>query len=384
MPNPKYDIVFEGRYVEGADPVRVRALISEIFKIGHKESQRLFSGRSFVIKKGVDLPEAHRFKNLMRKAGAACRLVPQDVTLTDPPAPPPVSAGQTDGGQTEFNAEGAGAGARRSEPVQPGDGARLRPTPPKETKGPGQTFRRGPGRRRALQMLLVALAVLVVVGFAVPWQGGGPMPSDTATLERFVSAFNSRLLEINVGRSRAVTQIGVAKAVVEDMGYDYDQTLLAWRFNQALTRDARRRAIGDDYLLGPVRIQFELDPGALQSVLAPETWAALEKIEGVGDHITLRSIEMLRECARGKDWVPHEVLTAGLAKFNVPVDPQFPELSVEEAFYGLRYNNLIQIHTQREWKTKWVELEILDRAQIADQERRLRWMESMQAQYTPK
>ncbi len=374
MPNPKYDIVFEGRYVEGADPVRVRALISEIFKVGREESRRLFSGRSFVIKKGVDLPEAHRFKNLMRKAGAACRLVPQDVTLTDPTS-------QADRLETNGDAGGSGDGERPSGLIQPG--TRPQSDKPKEKKRlvkasswPGTT------RGRSLTLLLAALALLVAASFAVPWNGSGPMPADSATLQRFVSSFNTGLLAIKAGRSRAVTQIEVAKAVVEDMGYDYDQTLLAWRFNRALTRDTRHRTIGEDYLLGPVRTQFELDPRALRTFLAPATFAAMEKVESVGAHITLQSIELLRECARGRDWVPHEALTAGLGKFNVPFDPQFPEISIEEAFYGLRFNGLVQIHKQREWKTDWVELEIVDRDEIADQERRLRWLEGMYAQYT--
>ncbi|MDJ0855212.1 MAG: hypothetical protein QNI85_08235 [Desulfobacterales bacterium] len=382
MPNPKYDIVFEGRYVEGADPARVRALISEIFKVGREDSRRLFSGRRFVIKKGVELPEAHRFKNLLRKAGAACRVVPQDVILTDPPDPPPAATGQTGDRETKSNSDGSETGSGRQVSPPPGDA--LRPRAKGGATGKAErakVLKRGPGRMRVFQVLLVALAILVAVGFAVPWHGGGPMPTDATTLERFTSAYKTGLLDVDIGRSRAITQIGVAKEVVEDMGYDYDQTLLAWRFNPALSRDLRRRAIGDDYLIGPIRIQFELDPGVLRSVLDPATYAAMEEIEGVGDHITLRSIEMLRECARGEDRVPHEALTAGLGKFNVPVDPRFPELSIEEAFYGLRYNGLIRIHKQRAWNTKWVELEILDRAQIADQERRLRWLESMQARY---
>ena len=391
MSNPKYDIVFEGRYIEGADPVRVHALISEIFKVGPDDSRRLFSGRRFVIKKGVDLPEAHRFKNLMRKAGAACRLVPQDVILSDPldrppaaPAQPSVAAGATGDNETRRKKAGAGTGGGQAASVQPGDALRRRAgDAPADKAGPGKVFKRGPGLSRALQVLLVALAVLVAASFAIPWHGGGPMPTDTATLERFMTAFKTRLLEVDAGRSRAVTQIGVAQAVVEDMGYDYDQTLLSWRFNQSLPRDERRRAISDNYLIGPVRTQFELAPRALRSVLAPATYDALEKAEGVGDFITLRSIRMLRECARGKDWVSHEALTAGLGKFNIPVDRQFPELSVEEAFYGLSYNGLIQIHKQRAWKTKRVELEILDRVQIADQEKRLNWLEGMHARYTP-
>ena len=115
--------------------------------------------------------------------------------------------------------------------------------------------------------------------------------------------------------------------------------------------------------------------------MAAETYATLADTLGIGEHITLPSIEMLRACARGKTLVTHEALVAGLREFGVVVDGDFPEIAVEEAFYGLSLNGLIRITTQREWKTKQVEVEILDPARIADQEKKLRQLESMYAQY---
>ncbi len=73
---------------------------------------------------------------------------------------------------------------------------------------------------------------------------------------------------------------------------------------------------------------------------------------------------------------------AGFNKYGIPVEPDYPEIAVGEAFYGLSSLGLIQIHKRREWKTKRVEIEILDRAQIADQERKLIQLDKMYARYT--
>ena len=208
------------------------------------------------------------------------------------------------------------------------------------------------------------------------------MPADAATLEAFTAGFNRELLQVKTGRSRAVTHAYIARHVIEDMGYDYDQTLLDWYFNRALPQDDRRQTVHDEYLIGPLKILFELDAGQMKALMAPETYAALEEALGIGEHITLRAIRLLRECAQGATQVSHEAIMAGFHKFGIPVEPDYPEIAVGEAFYGLRYNGLVQIHKRREWKTKRVELEILDRAQIADQEQRLRRLENMYARYT--
>ena len=51
MKNPKYDIVFEGQFMEGADPERVRTLLGKILKISRQDVARVCSGRRIVIQK---------------------------------------------------------------------------------------------------------------------------------------------------------------------------------------------------------------------------------------------------------------------------------------------------------------------------------------------
>ncbi len=395
MQNPKYDIVFEGRFVEGAEPARVRALVGSIFKMGREDLEQFFSGRRIVFKKGVDLPEAHRFKNLMRKAGVACRLVPQDVILTDgiephplgqtrPPAMEPACDHDEDETSADINTRTPARMRTRWKHLQSING--VRPWCNHLVRlGAGLKtafIRRKPGRIGKLLVLLAVLATVVTVGVAAIWHKADPMPTDAATLEAFSAGFNAELMEVKTGRSRAVTHATIAKQVIEDMGYDYDQTLLYWCFNRELPQDARWQSIRDDYLIGPLNILFELDADRMKSIMAPDTYAAFEETLGIGAHITLHSIRLLRECAQGATQVSHEAIMAGFYKFGIPVEPDYPEIAVGEAFYGLSNLGLVKIHKWREWRTKRVELEILDRAQIAEQERKLLQLEKMYARYT--
>jgi hypothetical protein len=178
--------------------------------------------------------------------------------------------------------------------------------------------------------------------------------------------------------------VKIAKATIEDMGFDYDKTLLYWQFNPALSEDPHQRQIRNVYLIGPLKDLFELDAARLKTLMAEETYGALENTLGIGEHITLESILMLKACARGARLVPHEALVAGLQQYDIVVDKDYPEISIEEAFYGLRQNGLIEIHKRREWKTKRITIEILDQDEIAAQEIRLRELARLSAQYVPR
>ncbi|MBL0712618.1 MAG: hypothetical protein JJV98_02850 [Desulfosarcina sp.] len=399
MTNIKFDIVFEGRFVEGADPDRVKALIGQIFKVGRGDLERFFGGRRIVIKKRVDLADARRFEALMRKAGAVCRRVPQGVP------PTAITASQStlvyrkpcQKPAPEAQAAPVTASAASASGSPAGLGERLKSIKTEEFRDRVRTglsilgsniredFKGGGLRRRfrsrKLQAAVVALAIAVVIIAAAVWHEGERMPADAKTLETFVARFNTRLLDIRDGRSRAVTYVKIARATIEDMGYDYDKTLLYWRFDRELSEDPRRRSIHDDYLIGPLKVLFELDAVRMEAIMAPETYARLENTMGIGENISLQSIRMLKECARGEALVKHEALVKVLQKYGMAVDSDFPEISVKEAFYGLSQNGLIRIHKRREWKDKRVDLEILDREQIAVQEKKLLQLESMYAQY---
>ncbi|MGD9251872.1 MAG: hypothetical protein PVG19_11635 [Desulfobacterales bacterium] len=400
MKNPKYDIVFEGQFVEGADPERVQILLGKVLKISRQDVVRICSGRRIVIQKQLDLADAHRFKSLMRKAGAVCRLLPRktaeegsrDLNATPParqPRPKPHPAKDKAPAATDLDVdtpEGFGAWLKNLKVedlrARLDSGLALLGSRIKNFRLDGRLT--AWWRRRRLPAIAAALLAAVLIIAAVVWQDDAGMPADAATREAFVAGFNTRLLDVREGRSRAITYVKIAKATIEDMGFDYDKTLLYWQFNPALSEDPHQRQIRNVYLIGPLKDLFELDAARLKTLMAEETYGALENTLGIGEHITLESILMLKACARGARLVPHEALVAGLQQYDIVVDKDYPEISIEEAFYGLRQNGLIEIHKRREWKTKRITIEILDQDEIAAQEIRLRELARLSAQYVPR
>ncbi len=70
----RYDVIFEGHLVEGADPGVVRDNVAALFKTVPGKLDRLFSGRRYTIKSGVDETTARKYQQAMRKAGALCQI----------------------------------------------------------------------------------------------------------------------------------------------------------------------------------------------------------------------------------------------------------------------------------------------------------------------
>ncbi len=104
-----YDIVFSGQILPGADLAQVKTRLAALFKMDSDGVARLFSGKRFFIKKGVDGETAEKYKTALEKAGAACELVahaaqasmslaPRGATLVEfePPAAPSIDISALD------------------------------------------------------------------------------------------------------------------------------------------------------------------------------------------------------------------------------------------------------------------------------------------------
>ena len=76
MDDRRYDVTFDGELLPDADPAEVRLRLAALFKSDAAAIERLFSGGTVVIKKGVDEATAFRYRDAMRQAGAVCRVRP--------------------------------------------------------------------------------------------------------------------------------------------------------------------------------------------------------------------------------------------------------------------------------------------------------------------
>lgn len=80
-----YNVVFSGETVAGADPAAVKSNVGRLFRVEGPTLDRLFSGQSVILKKGIDQATAMKIRAAMKQAGAIARLV----DLAAPEAPPP-------------------------------------------------------------------------------------------------------------------------------------------------------------------------------------------------------------------------------------------------------------------------------------------------------
>lgn len=74
MSEARFNVVFAGEMVAGADPARVRANLAAAFKMDVSKVEALFSGKRVVVKKDADQATAMKFRAVMKQAGALCDL----------------------------------------------------------------------------------------------------------------------------------------------------------------------------------------------------------------------------------------------------------------------------------------------------------------------
>ena len=84
-----YEIVFDGRLVEGAQLERVKANLGKLFQADESRLELLFSGRRLVLKNNLDEQTAEKYRATLERAGAVARVV-----MMKPPVPQPEQAAQ--------------------------------------------------------------------------------------------------------------------------------------------------------------------------------------------------------------------------------------------------------------------------------------------------
>ncbi len=98
MSEARFNVVFAGEVVGGADPARVRENLAAAFKMDISKVESLFSGKRVVVKKDADQATAMKFRAVMKQAGAVCDLerigeeAPAAAAETAAPAPAPAQA----------------------------------------------------------------------------------------------------------------------------------------------------------------------------------------------------------------------------------------------------------------------------------------------------
>jgi hypothetical protein len=74
MSEARFNVVFAGEMVAGADPAKVRENLAAAFRMDISKVEALFSGKRVVVKKDADQATAMKFRAVMKQAGAVCDL----------------------------------------------------------------------------------------------------------------------------------------------------------------------------------------------------------------------------------------------------------------------------------------------------------------------
>lgn len=94
-----FEVVFRGQVRPGVDIEQARSRIGQLFQVGERQLEVLFSGRRIVIKQGLDEAGAQKYREAIERAGALCEIVPMvDEQVSAPasePAPEPARPAAT-------------------------------------------------------------------------------------------------------------------------------------------------------------------------------------------------------------------------------------------------------------------------------------------------
>jgi uncharacterized protein YbjQ (UPF0145 family) len=71
----RFDVIFDGDLVEGSDLDDVKMRMAGVLKTDPKTVDRLFGGRSVLIKRGADRQTAEKIVASLEGAGARCRMI---------------------------------------------------------------------------------------------------------------------------------------------------------------------------------------------------------------------------------------------------------------------------------------------------------------------
>ncbi len=92
MSEQRYNVVFQGELVDGADLAAVQENIARLFKMDRQKVEALFTGKKVVLRKDADQATAMKLRAAMKQAGARCDMV---AVGADSAAPAPVQKPET-------------------------------------------------------------------------------------------------------------------------------------------------------------------------------------------------------------------------------------------------------------------------------------------------
>ena len=421
MADPQYQVVFRGEIAPDTRIEVVKVNLAKLFKTDDAKIERLFSGKEMVLKKGLSRADGERYRALLEQAGALCEVVP--LSFTSPPplagrdAPENQQASRKTDPHQAMPKEDNGAAAipnlkqraatikEKVKAVQAGElqqtlgalrekvqgidagkaGEKVSSLLGGATASVTSDLRKG-GIAALKQNKIIWAAVgvaLVIIVALVMLLGGSmqPMPIESKVFDAFAEQYNRDVRKADYASAGTTTLIGVAREVVEDMGFDYDRTLLFWLFKKDLVESKGGLPVYTNILVDPVAVAVSADLSGIGELIAPETHQIFKIAAEIPQGVDLSSIKSIKACPVTGNLLKHDDLLQVLKENAAPIDFSQPDLAIANAFFGLDRAGLIKIHRRWENEDQYSDIEILDLGGLNTVEKKLEYLDAMKKKY---
>jgi hypothetical protein len=423
MVDQQYQVVFRGEIAPDTRIEEVKANLAKLFKTDDARIERLFSGKAMVLKKGICREDGERYRALLEKAGALCEVVP--LSLTSPPSVPSAEndlpAKRDDSGEAgahqAIQQEDSGATAasnlkqraaaikEKVQAVQAGELQETLGTIREKVQGidAGEAGRKvssllegatasvhsdlrkgGLAALKQKKIVWAAAGVAFCIIVALVMMLGGstkPMPIEKNIFDEFAKQYSRDVRKADFTSAGTTVLIGLARETIEDMGFNFDRTLLFWLLRKDFVESEGGLPVYTNILVDPVAVAVAADLSGIGDLIAPETRQIFKISTEVPSGVDLSAIKMVKACPATGSLLNHDDLLQVLKENAVPFDASQPDLAIADVFIGLDEAGLIKIHRRWENDDQFSDIEIMDLAALNAVEEKLEYLNKMKVKF---
>ncbi|MCB2166552.1 MAG: hypothetical protein KQI78_02750 [Deltaproteobacteria bacterium] len=404
MAELRYQVIFRGKTVPDTPIEDVKANLAKLFKTNDVRINRLFSGQAVVLKKNLQQEEGERYRALLERAGALCQIVPLTAgqplssseaaatvaTDTSPKEPRPTPLSEKDHPTTAPDLKQRTAAIKEKvQAVPAGDlhqtlGSIREKVQGIDTEEAGRAVtalwdRVVALKRNKMVWGLAGAALIVVVAVVMMLSGDTPpMPIESKVFNAFAEQYQREVQKADLAGAGTVALIDLARDVTEDMGFDYERTLLLWLLRKDRVESNGGMAVYTQILVDPVAVAVAADLSGIVDRITPETRKILTVAAAIPPGVNLLPIKMVKSCPATGNRLNHDDLLQVLRTHSVVFDASQPDLAIADAFFGLERAGFIKIHRRWEKDVQFSDIEILDLAAMSAVQEKLEYLAKME------
>ena len=400
----RYQVIFRGKTVPETPIEDVKANLAKLFKTNDVRINRLFSGQAVVLKKDLRQEEGERYRVLLEKAGAVCEVVPLTAAQPSPPSaaaevvataaspkePRHTPLSEKDHPTTAPNLKQRAAAIKEKvQAVQAGELHQALGSIREKVQGidTGDAGRKASAlwggvvalKQNKMVWGLAGVALIALTAVVMMMSGDPPpMPIERKVFDAFAQQYQREVHEADLAGAGTVALIDLARDVTEDMGFDYERTLLLWLLRKDRVESNGGMEVYTQILVDPVAVAVAADLSGIVDRITPETRQILAVAAALPPGVDLLPIKMIKSCPATGNRLNHDDLLQVLKTHSVTSDASQPDLAIADAFFGLERAGFIKIHRRWENDAQFSDIEILDLAAMTAVEEKLEYLDNME------